>query len=65
MLIKLEGSLCKFNERYPNANLVEINRLLEDSVESLSKNFYTPLTLTNLVISVQTLLRGKELQPVL
>ena len=62
---RLEGSLCKFNERYPNANLVEINRLLEDSVESLSKNFYTPLTLTNLVISVQTLLRGKELQPVL
>ena len=62
---RLEGSLCKFNERYPNANLVEINRLLEDSVESLSKNFYTPLTLTNLVISVQTLLRGKELQPIL
>jgi len=62
---RLEGSLCEFNEKYPNANLVEINRLLEDLVESLSKNFYTPLTLTNLLISVQTLLRGKELQPVL
>ena len=62
---RLEKSLCEFNEKYPNANLCEINRLLEDSVESLSRNFYTPLTLTNLLISVQTLLRGKVFQPVL
>ena len=62
---RLEKSLCEFNDKYPNANLCEINRLLEDSVESLSRNFYTPLTLTNLLISVQTLLRGKVLQPVL
>ena len=62
---RLEESLSEFNEKYPNANLMEINRLLEDSIESLSKNFYTPLMLTNLLISVQTLLRGKELQPVL
>jgi len=61
----IEKSLCKFNERYPNANLIEINKLLEDSIESLSRNFYTPLTLTNLLISIQTLLKGKQLEPVL
>ena len=33
---RLEKSLCEFNEKYPNANLSDINRLLEDSVESLS-----------------------------
>jgi hypothetical protein len=61
----IEQSLCKFNEKYPNANLIEINKLLEDSIESLSRNFYTPLTLTNLLISIQTLLKGKQLEPVL
>ncbi len=52
-------SLEKFNETYPNANLAEINKILENTVESLVSNHYTPLTLTNLLISVQELLKGK------
>ena len=52
-------SLEKFNETYPDANLAGINKILEDTVESLVRNLYTPLTLTNLLISVQELLKGK------
>ena len=52
-------SLEKFNATYPNANLAEINKTLEDTVVSLVRNLYTPLTLTNLLISVQELLKGK------
>tara|TARA_B100001750_G_scaffold33805_1_gene23656 strand:+ start:1047 stop:2207 length:1161 start_codon:yes stop_codon:yes gene_type:complete len=55
----LAPSLEKFNETYPNANLAGINKILEDTVESLVRNLYTPLTLTNLLISVQELLKGK------
>jgi len=54
-------SIIEFNRAYPNANLFEINKVLEETTESLSRNYYTPLTLTNLLISIQRLLKGKEL----
>ena len=62
---EIRFSLSKFNEKYPKANLSEINKLLEASVESLSKNLYAPLMLTNFLISLQRLLKGKELKTVL
>ena len=55
-------SLEKFNETYPNADLAGINKILENTVESLVRNLYTPLTLTNLLISIQELLKGKILR---
>ena len=64
-LEELKNSLNQFNKKYPNANLNEINKLLEDLVGSLSRNLYTPLMLTNFLISLQKLLKGKELEPIL
>jgi DNA polymerase-3 subunit delta' len=52
-------SLQQFNDTYPVADLAGINKILEETVESLVRNLYTPLTLTNLLISVQELLKGK------
>ena len=52
-------ALQKFNETFPQADLAGINKLLEKTTESLMRNLYTPLTLTNLLISVQELLKGK------
>ena len=37
----------------------EINKVLEETAESLVRNLYTPLTLTNLLITVQELLKDK------
>ena len=59
-LPSLITSLEKFNLAYPSADLAGINHILEETTESLVRNFYTPLTLTNLLISIQTLLKGKE-----
>jgi hypothetical protein len=52
-------ALQKFNETFPQADLAGINKLLEKTTESLMRNLYTPLTLINLLISVQELLKGK------
>ena len=52
-------ALQKFNGDFPQADLARINKLLEKTTESLIKNLYTPLTLINLLISVQELLKGK------
>ena len=48
--VHVYGSICEMDE---------INKTLEDTVVSLVRNLYTPLTLTNLLISVQELLKGK------
>jgi hypothetical protein len=53
------ASLEKFNHTYPKADLSEINKVLEETAESLVRNLYTPLTLTNLLITVQELLKDK------
>jgi len=61
---EIKASLQKFNDTYPVANLAGINKSLEDIIESLTRNLYTPLTLINLLISVQELLKGKIPQSV-
>ncbi len=55
----MTNSLQKFNDAYPHADLAGINKILEETAESLVRNLYTPLTLINLLISVQELLKGK------
>lgn len=52
-------TLEDFNQTYPKANLSDINMLLENTIESLVRNLYVPLTLTNLLIAIQELLKGK------
>ena len=52
--------LAAFNSGFPNADLVGINQILEETLQSLIRNYYTPLTLTNFLISMQRLLKGKE-----
>ena len=59
MMILLEP-LVDFNSAFPNADLAGINQILEETLQSLIRNYYTPLTLTNLLISMQRLLKGKE-----
>ncbi len=50
----------KFNKAYPSANLAAINQELEYTIESLGQNLYTPLTLVNLLLSIQDYLQGKD-----
>mgnify|MGYP000055902192 CR=1 FL=1 len=64
ILPEITESLQKFNDAYPLADLAGINKILEETAESLVRNLYTPLTLTNLLISVQELLKGKIPQSV-
>ncbi len=59
LLPGITESLKKFNDTYPHADLGEINKVLEETTESLARNLYAPLTLTNLLITVQELLKGK------
>ena len=56
----LREPLAAFNSGFPNADLVGINQILEETLQSLIRNYYTPLTLTNFLISMQRLLKGKE-----
>lgn len=56
----LETMLIDFNGAYPKANLAGIIVLLEKTIESLARNLYTPLTLTNFLLSVQDCIRGKN-----
>ncbi len=59
LLPEITKSLEKFNDIYPKADLSEINKVLEETTESLVRNLYIPLTLTNLLITIQELLKGK------
>ena len=59
LLPEITKSLEKFNDIYPKADLAEINKVLEETTESLVRNLYIPLTLTNLLITIQELLKGK------
>jgi len=55
-----EDMLIDFNKTYPLADLTAVNGLLEAALDSLNRNLYTPLTLTNLLISIQDCLQGKN-----
>ena len=64
ILPEMTESIQKFNDAFPHADLAGINIILEETAESLVRNFYIPLTLINLLISVQELLKGKTPQSV-
>jgi len=54
------NSFESFNSQFPNANILAINILLEETIEALSRNLYMPLFMLNTMITFQTLLKGKE-----
>ena len=61
-LEKIENKIKEFNKNYPNADLVEINRLIEHTLSALKLNLDINLTLINFLMSMQTLLKGKKIK---
>ena len=53
-------SFEEFTNIFPNANFFEINILLEEAIVALSRNLYKPLFIIDMMISIQTLLKGKK-----
>ncbi len=53
-------SFEEFTNKYPNANFFEINSLLEEAIMALGQNLYMPLFILDMMISIQTLLKGKK-----
>lgn len=49
---QLLDKMNQFNLEFPNANLKQINILIEDTIEAVGKNLYMSLTLTNLLINI-------------
>ena len=49
-----------FNDQYPRINFYGVNQLFEEAIQAISRNLYMPLVMINLLISLQTLLKGKE-----
>ncbi len=43
----------QFNQKYPKADLQKIDILLENTIESIGRNLYMSLILTNLLIKIQ------------
>ena len=64
-LERIENKIKKFNKNYPNADLVEINRLIEHTLSALKLNLDINLTLINFLMSMQTLLKGKKIKKVI
>ena len=50
----------EFNNKYPNADFFEINNLFESSILALNQNLYMPLFIIDMIISMQTLLKGEK-----
>ena len=50
----------EFNNKYPNADFFEINNLLEDAMQALNRNLYMPLFILNMMITIQSLLKGEK-----
>ena len=50
----------KFNDKYPNADFFEINNLFESAILALNQNLYMPLFIIDMMISLQTLLKGEK-----
>lgn len=55
-LAPLQPELEQFNKTYPQADLHQMNLILEELLESLAKKLYLPLTLTTVLIDLQALL---------
>ena len=64
-LERIENKIKEFNKNYPNADLVEINRLIEHTLGALKLNLDINLTLINFLMSMQTLLKGKKIKKVI
>ena len=62
---KIENNINEFNKNYPNADLVEINILIEHALSALKKNLDINLTLINFLMSMQSLLKGKKIKKVI
>jgi len=52
-------ALKTFTTSYPQANLTTANSVIETTIASIDRNFYMPLTLTNMLIDIQHYLKGK------
>ena len=52
-------ALKTFTTSYPQANLTTANSVIETTIASINRNFYMPLTLTNMLIDIQHYLKGK------
>ena len=50
----------EFNNKYPHASFFEINNLLEDAMQALNRNLYMPLFILDMMISIQSLLKGEK-----
>ena len=50
----------EFNNKYPNADFFEINNLLEDAMQALNRNLYMPLFILDMMITIQSLLKGEK-----
>lgn len=50
---ELLNVMQQFNQKYPKADLQNIDILLEDAIESIGRNLYMSLILTNLLINIQ------------
>jgi DNA polymerase-3 subunit delta' len=50
----------RFNAVFPQANFSGINLALETLLESMARNLYLPLTLINVLLSIQDCLKGQE-----
>ena len=61
-LEKIVNKIKEFNNNYPNADLVEINKLIEYTLSALKLNLDINLTLINFLMSMQTLLKGKKIK---
>ena len=59
---KIENKIKEFNKNYPNADLFEINNLIEHTLGALKLNLDINLTLINFLMSMQTLLKGKKIK---
>lgn len=56
----LSPRLKRFNTAFPQANYAGINLALEALLESIARNLYLPLTLINILLSIQDCLQGKD-----
>ncbi len=51
-------SVSSFSVSFPKADYAAINSSIEDTINSIDKNFYMPLKLTNMLIDIQHHLQG-------
>lgn len=53
-------SITSFSTLFPGADFSAINSAIEDAINSINKNFYMPLKLTNMLIDIQHHLQGNN-----